>query len=277
MAVSEAPSGHDIAAEFETTGVVRLDGAFSADQAGVMRDAVWRYAERKVGLREDDRATWPDGWLAISWKGLKRNRAFDPLTNNTAVTNALDAIFDADGWEPPKPGAQILMSLPTPGPWKLPDTWHMDCGFERPTWPVFAVKLFAFFGTVEPMGGGTMLLPGSHRVVERYRETIPPGTGAGKHTWRPFMKQDPWLAQLLDSNRSDDGGRSLVGQRHDVSGVPVEILELTGQPGDVVISHLQVFHSSSPNTGASPRQMLGKGITARHQPPPDPRGSRAKR
>jgi len=149
----------------------------------------------------------------------------------------------------------------------LPDGWHMDCGFERPTWPVFAVQLFAFFGPVAPMGGGTVLLPGSHRVVERYRETIPPCTGGGKRNWRPFMKHHPWLAQLLDGNRLPDGGRSFIGQRHDVGGVPVEVIELSGQPGDVVITHLHVFHSASPNTGDRPRQMLAKGITARRPPP----------
>lgn len=155
------------------------------------------------------------------------------------------------------------MSLPKPGPWTLPDGWHMDCGFERATWPVFAVKLFAFFAPVDPMGGGTMILPGSHRVVERYRARIPPGTGAGKDNWRPFMRHDPWLAQLLDGSRLPGGGRSLVGQRHDIGGVPVEVVELSGQPGDVVITHLHVFHSASSNTGNRPRQMLGKTITAR--------------
>lgn len=263
---NEAPLSRDAAAELEATGVVRLDGAFSAGQAGAMRDAVWRYVERKTGLRDDDQTTWPDERLGISWRGLKRSRVFDPLTNNTAVVNALDAIFGADGWEPPSPGAQILVSFPKPGPWRLPDGWHMDCGFERPTWPLFAVKIFAFFGPVEPMGGGTMLLPGSHRVVERYRETIPPGTGGGKRNWRPFMRHDPWLAQLLDGDRLPDGGRSLIGQRYDVGGVPVDVVELTGQPGDVVITHLHVFHSPSPNTGDFPRQMLGKGVTARRPP-----------
>lgn len=264
MATSkQAGANCDLAAEFEATGVVRLAGAFSAAQAAAMRNVVWDYAERKIGIRPNDHATWPTGWIPISWKPLKRNATFGPITNNTAVIGALDAIFDEDGWETPKPGAQILMSFPGPGPWMLPDSWHMDGGFERPTWPVFAVKLFAFFGPVEPMGGGTLLLSGSHRLVERYRETIPPGTGEGKQNWRPFMKHHPQLARLLDGDRFEDGGRSLVGQRYDVDGVPVEVLELTGQPGDVVIAHLHVFHAASPNTGHRPRQMLGKGITAR--------------
>jgi hypothetical protein len=52
----------------------------------------------------------------------------------------------------------------------------MDCGFEEPTWPVSGVKLFAFFDDVDPEGGGTLLLSGSHRLVERYAGGVPAGT-----------------------------------------------------------------------------------------------------
>ena len=250
--------------QFEATGVVRLPGAFSVEAAAAMRTAVWRYAERKIGLRGDDRSTWPDGFMPISWKGLKRNPVFDALVGNDAVTGVLDEIFGAGGWQPPKPGAQVLVSLPKPGPWVLPDAWHMDCGFERATWPVFAVKLFAFFGEVGPHGGGTMLLPGSHRLVDRYRTTLPATTGGGMAAWHRLLRQDPWLAELLRGERQPDGGRSFVGQRHEVDGIPVEVVELTGEPGDVVVTHLHVYHSVSPNTGDQPRQMLGKTISAVH-------------
>ena len=126
-----------VQAAFTDRGVVRLDGAFSSEAAERIRSVVWRYAERKIGVSPDERASWPTGGrLPISWKGLKRHRAFDVVVDNPDVTGALDAIFAADGWQRPKPGAQVLFSLPTPGPWGLPDGWHMDCGFERPTWPV---------------------------------------------------------------------------------------------------------------------------------------------
>jgi Phytanoyl-CoA dioxygenase (PhyH) len=259
---TEVVDSADVRRLFDQSGVVRLDGAFSADEAAAMRDAVWGYAERKAGLRAGDRSTWPEGWSGVSWKGLRRSQVFAPLTNNPAVTAALDAVFGIGGWDPPKLGAQILFTLPQSGPWVLPDGWHMDCGFEQPTWPVFAVKLFAFFGEVGPAGGGTMLLPGTHRLVDRYRRRIPPGTGGGKQHWRPFMKHDPWLAQLLDGARRPDLGRRLVGQSQEVDGVPVEVVELTGRPGDVVIAHLHVFHTASPNTAEHPRQMLGKAIAA---------------
>ena len=86
-------------------------------------------------------------------KKIKRRPVFDVL-DNEPVWCALDAIFGLGGWNVPgNRGGQILFNYPRPGPWVLPDAWHIDCGFERATWPVFAVKAFAFFGTVEPCGG----------------------------------------------------------------------------------------------------------------------------
>jgi hypothetical protein len=42
--------------------------------------------------------------------------------------------------------------------------------------------------------------------------------------------------------------------------VPVQVVELTGSPGDVVVTHLHVFHARSPNSGSVPRLMPGKEI-----------------
>jgi len=136
----------------------------------------------------------------------------------------------------------------------------VDCGFEQATWPVRSVKLFAFFGEVGPRGGGTMLLPGTHRLVDRYRESLPKPAGAGTENWRPFMRHHPWLARLLYGADLPDHGRSLVGAAAEIYGVPVQVVELTGSPGDVVVTHLHIFHARSPNTGTVPRLMLGKEI-----------------
>jgi hypothetical protein len=250
----------EVVDEFAETGMVRLDAAFPTAAAERMAEAVWSYAERKAGIRRHDPASWPDGPLGLSWKGLKSNRAFNVLIDNDPVRTALDGVFGAGQWLPPRPGAQVLLTLPRPGDWVLPGTWHMDCGFERPSWPVHGVKLFAFFGEVGPKGGGTMVLPGTHRVVDRYRRSLPPGTGAGVVNWTRLLRQHPFLAQLLNGHRMSDGGRSLVGQVGDVNGAPVEVHELTGKPGDVVLTHLHVYHAASPNVSARPRQMLGKAI-----------------
>ncbi len=126
----------DIVREFAETGTVRLEAAFPSTGAEQMTDAIWAYPERKAGIRRDDPASWPNGPLGLSWKGLKHNRAFNVLVDNDAVRTALDALFGPSQWLQPNPGAQVLLTLPRPGAWMLPGTWHMDCGFERPSWPV---------------------------------------------------------------------------------------------------------------------------------------------
>jgi len=249
----------DIRSRFEAVGVVRLPGAFAAEQATAMRKAIWRHAELQAGLRPGDPASWA-GSPVLNWQGVRRDPALRPLADNQSVRDALDVIFGAGGWQRPRVGAQILFSLPEAGPWVLPDAWHMDCGFEHATWPVRSVKLFAFFGEVGPRGGGTLLLPGTHRLVDRYRAGLPAPAGAGQQNWRPFMRHHPWLARLLDGGGRPDHGRDLVGEAGEIDGVPVQIVELTGSPGDVVVAHLHVFHSRSPNTGPVPRLMLGKEI-----------------
>jgi len=249
----------DIRTRFEATGVVRLPGAFTADQAGAMRDAMWQHAERQAGLRAADPAGWA-GAPVLNWQGLSRDPVFGPVVDNQAVSDALDAIFGSGGWRRPRPGAQILFSLPEPEPWVLPDGWHIDCGFDHPTWPAPAVKLFAFAGEVGPCGGGTMVVSGSHRLVDRYRQALPAPVGAGRPNWLAFMRHHPWLARLLAGADRPDHGRPLVGEAGEIDGVPVQVVELTGSPGDVVLTHLHVFHARSPDTGAAPRLMLAKEV-----------------
>jgi hypothetical protein len=252
----------EIRATFADRGIVRLDGAFTADEAARMRAAMWRHLERRLGVTEHDAESWPDGWLPVSWKPIKRNAAFRAVVESDAVTEALDATFEPSGWEASRSGAQVLFSFPTGEPWTLPAGWHMDCGFERPTWPVFAAKLFAFAGEVGPGGGGTMLLTGSHRLVERYRASVEEPPAGGMENWRPFLRRHPPLGDLLVAGGRPDGGRSLVGQRFVIDDVPVDVVELVGEPGDVVIAHLHVFHAGSPNTSGVPRQMVAMPIFA---------------
>lgn len=248
--------------EFADRGVVCVPRAFTEDDALRIRDVVWGYASRRIGMRRDAPASWPTGWVPISWKGLKRHRALDVLWDNGGVAAALDAIFGAGGWRRPHSGPQILITVPSAGPWAMPVGWHMDCGFEQPTWPVPAVKAFGFFGDVGPCGGGTLVLAGSHRLVDAYRATFDEPPAGGTPNWQRFLRRHPPLAELLTASAGPDGGRSLVGTSVDIDGVPVELVELVGRPGDVVITHLHVFHCASPNTAGGPREMIAKGIVA---------------
>jgi ectoine hydroxylase-related dioxygenase (phytanoyl-CoA dioxygenase family) len=128
------------------------------------------------------------------------------------------------------------------------------------------VKVFTLVDEVGPCGGGTMLLPGVHHLVDRYRTTFDRPPAGGKANWQPFLRQHPPLGDLLRGATMADGGRSMVDRRLGVDGVDVEVVELRGEPGDVWITHLHVFHTASPNTSTAPRQMLANAIFAADPP-----------
>ncbi len=96
----------NILREFAETGIVRFHAAFSSTTAEQMTNAVWAYAERKAGICRDDPDSRRDRPLGFSWKGLKRNPAFNHLVDNDAVRTALDALFGPSQWLQPNPGAQ---------------------------------------------------------------------------------------------------------------------------------------------------------------------------
>ena len=244
---------------------MRLPGAFTAGEAAAMVDAVWRFFERRSAVRRDDPASWTPH-PAVSTKGLKRSRVFDPLVRNDSVRSALDGIFGTGGWNPPAPGAQVLVTFPSGGPdaWRVPsELWHMDCGFDKPTWPPFAVKLFACMGEMRPRGGATFALAGSHRLVEPFGATLAPDDrGGNKRTWGRFMRQTEWLTSLGTPGPEPERSERLLAGTSDVDGMPVRVVEMCGDPGDVYVTHLHVFHCASANVRDRPRLMLGKAISA---------------
>ena len=255
----------DLSRTFDDRGVVRVPGAFSRSQASAMADAIWRHVDRNTPCRRHDPATWDA--RPVSFKRLKQHAAFDHLITNPSVAGALDVIFGPRGWTPAKAGPQILMTFPNVPAWHLPHRlWHTDASFAPRTFPTFGVKLFACVEPVRPGGGGTLTIAGSHRLVERYRPTLPRDARAAMSSlWGGFMRQDPWLRELAREARGGD--TSMMREVHDADGIPLEIVELTGEPGDVWITHLHTFHCVAPNALDTPRMMIAQAVS-RNEPTP---------
>jgi hypothetical protein len=63
----------------------------------------------------------------------------------------------------------------------------------------------------------------------------------------------------------DDRIGAFMDRETVVDGVPVRVVELTGEPGDMVFCHPVMVHSAAPNRGARPRFMRIKTQVLTHE------------
>jgi hypothetical protein len=244
--------------EFERDGIVKVPAAFAAEDAAQMRDVLWTELARRHGIDREDRSTW----TTLRPTGLKTTKKH-PAANailGPSLRAALDDLLGPGGWvEPPHLG-QVLVTMPTGGTWSVPHLqWHTDLGFDLPAGELVAVKIWALLGDLEPGGGGTPQVAGSHRVIARHLSTT---SERDFTTIRDqVLRSHPWFCSLTtaDSERDDDRTARLMTEA-DVDGLPVRVVELTGCAGDAYLTHAWVLHSIATNASDAPRMMRSRVI-----------------
>ena len=241
----------DVLSAVETDGYVRLRAGFDPADAEQMRSVAWR-ALVEHGVRQEDTSTWTPGRTGKSVGGAVQDHRVFRAFWSEQVVSAVDDLLGRDCWSRPTNAGDVLLTFPDASPpIRQLDPFHSDFAMDVPCDPMFAVKIFAFFGPVGPGGGGTLIIRGSHHFVRRYLDALPPGfprrRAAGQfgveHRWLVTPEADP-----------------LVGATFECDGIELQIEELTGEPGDVVITHPWTLHAGASNTGETPRMMLGHRI-----------------
>lgn len=237
-------------AEFDREGVLRLGRLISREWFGPARDAVLRRLE-KLGLYEN--GTWHlDGWPKPRWPdpGLKvardighRHPEVEALRKDRGLLAVLDAVLDGHPFDRTvhrRP--QVLCSLPNAEVWSLPTGWHTDsprlASGERP-----GVQVFTFLEPVEPRGGGTLVVAGSHQLLCNGRSLRPADV-------KPLLRTEPFFEALYAGRANGDLPTGFSGD------IPLRVMELTGLPGDAWIVDLRVLHGPAPNAGERPRIMV---------------------
>jgi len=242
--------------EFAERGFFRLRGAFTRSEAAAMEERLWSTLNRKYGACAGDPSTWRIA-LATGLQPLRTHRVFDPIGGSPLVA-ALDELIGEGRWRPPKHWGQFLVSFPgrsTEG-FAARALWHTDFPYHLPTDRLTGALVFSFLGEVPARSGGTLVIAGSHRVIARYLSAHPKQSRLKmKIARRALMSSDPWLESL--NPRADEGDWvSRVALLADsVAGVAVEVVELTGEPGDIIVGHPWLLHTPTPNRGDRPRFM----------------------
>jgi len=216
----------------------------------------WRELEETHGIRPEDRSSWHQ--IRGDLKAAKRDPVQARMLTDR-VRGVFDDLLGKAAWSPPRNWGRTLVTFPEPGAWDVPvRRWHWDnpceVHLDHPT----ALFVVSFIGPVAPRGGGTLILSGSPRLLmQRERQAParrPRGSGAG--VWEEFHRCHPWLMALTGQAPSPaDRVAAFMDEETIVGGVPLRVVELTGEPGDMVFCHPVMIHCVAPNRGVRPRFM----------------------
>jgi hypothetical protein len=241
---------------FERDGFVVVRQAFAPADGLDMERQWWRELEDTHGIGRDDHSSWRP--LPGDLKAAKR----DPLQAKILtrrVRGVLDDLLGWDAWPPPRDWGRPIVTFPEPGAWDVPTKhWHWDnlteLHLDRPR----GLFVVSFIGSVGPRGGGTLILSGSPRLLIQQAGPIPASQRRGSiaELRERFHRSHPWLMALTGQAPSPpDRTAAFMDRETIVDGVPLRVVELTGEPGDMVLCHPSMVHCAAQNRGTWPRFM----------------------
>ena len=248
--------------EFDEHGWVRVPSMLPETDVQSVLGRVWDDLEQRCGIPRDDPKTWPEA-KPKGFNRLMRSGAFEP-TCNQAVKDAIDEFLEPGHWEKPSPWGALLLTFPAAGPWFLPNqSWHMDLqiAVDAASEKNPGVQVFAILEPLADRGGATIALAGSHRLVRhiaRQPELI--GEGRSKDITNAVKRAAPSLRDLWSRDLGGDREDRFLVNPVDVTGISVQAVEFTGDPGDVIFMHPWIIHAASPNRGDRPRIVITERV-----------------
>ena len=241
---------------FERDGYLVVRQAFAPADGLAMERQWWRELEDAHGIRRDDRSSWRQ--LPGDLKAAKRDPQQAKILTGR-VRGVLDDLLGQAAWTPPRDWGRPLVTFPEPGDWEVPTGhWHWDNPCDMHLDRPMGLLVVSFIGSVGPRGGGTLILSGSPRLLIQQHRQISPSQRHGSIVAlrERFHRSHPWLMALTGQAPSPpDRTAAFMDRETVVDGVPLRVVELTGQPGDMVLCHPSMVHCAAHNRGTWPRFM----------------------
>ncbi|MGH8176573.1 MAG: phytanoyl-CoA dioxygenase family protein [Steroidobacter sp.] len=250
---------------FAERGSLRLPQAFGQADAQQMVDRIWRQLEVTHRVRPDDAATWtvrqPTGFQSLTRQGI-----FNPIAT-PVILAALDDYLGVGEWLSVGGGwgAPLVTFPELDRVWNVPHgQWHLDFPARGPADPLPGIRVLAFIANVEPRGGGTLVISGSNRLVERLVVAGRAEDGRSAEIRESLASAHAWFRGLwCGESEEQDRVQRFMSDSEMVEDVEVRVEELTGAPGDVILMHPWTLHAPAPNCGDAPRFMITHSVFRR--------------
>lgn len=223
--MARGPLSNDQIDEFIERGFTLLRHAFPPTVA----QAVRRDLGERIGINLDRPEQWtqPQAWLR---EMMTESPYTDALTERFHA--AVDQLVGPQRWEMTREMGWWPVNFPGFGDPPYRDSWHIEGGWFRhhPWSPEQALLNLFCFSTVDPGGGGTLLVERSHHMATGILWEAEPGG--------------------LEADDFDEPLTAALDQNHWPG-----VIEVVAEEGDIVLAHPLVFHSANPNHGTRPRVM----------------------
>jgi len=243
---------------FRVHGWMRVRAAFSVDEAAAMRAAAWRKLGQS-GIRRDDPSTWTSE-RPEHLQEAKDDPAFQAV-GSVRLLEAIDAALEGQPYEKPTNWGALFLAFPSTQPWNVPARgWHADANYLSALSPPAGVRTHALFGDVAARGGGTLIVAGSHRLVHKFFTDNPPRPGTRGAAYRELLQGHPYLRDLQTEGDADERLARFIDGAEEHAGISLQVVENTGEAGDVILLHPLVLHVATPNTSKAPRFLLSGGV-----------------
>jgi ectoine hydroxylase-related dioxygenase (phytanoyl-CoA dioxygenase family) len=239
-------------------GWMRVRAAFSAAEAAAMRAAAWG-ALANVGIRQSDPSTWTRERPA-HLQHVKDDPAFRAV-GSVRLLATIDAALGGHAYEPPRHWGALFLAFPSTHPWHVPARgWHADANYLSALSPPAGVRTHALFGDVAARAGGTLIVSGSHRLVHTYFKDNPPPPGARGADYRQRLHGHPYIRDLHTAGDTNERAARFIDRAEEHGGISLQVVENTGEAGDVILLHPLVLHVATPNASQAPRFLLSGGV-----------------
>ncbi len=245
---------------FMENGFLHMKGLLPASYVERMLIEIWDELDELFGIKREDRSTWR--MPPHSLRKAKYSKTDRELFNSD-FSKVINELLGHSQWNEPKSWGGFLIDFPdeSKSEYRLhKKMWHWDYEFHRPR--LDGLLIFTFFSNAGPKGGGTLIIQGSHILLEKHRASLSESERNQKHSHqrRRILQTHPYFQEMCSPKYNETSrNRVFMKQPWIHKGIPLQIVELLGEPGDVVFCHPHLIHAPSGiNTSDEPRIMRSK-------------------